>query len=100
MIDESGHFAGVAAKELKEETGLEIDISELKPLGSFFPSPGGSDEEVLTYVTHQTLSEEKIKEITSKIHGEEHEQISIVLKDFNLNEIAATLDAKLMCCAL
>lgn len=53
MIDESGHFSGVAAKELKEETGIDIDISELKEIGSMYPSPGGSDEELIMYVVNK-----------------------------------------------
>lgn len=56
MIDEEGHFVGVAAKELKEETGLLIEEKDLLKLGSFYPSPGGSDEEILTFVTKQYLS--------------------------------------------
>lgn len=40
MIDESGDFVGVAAKEIEEETGIKIKGEDLKPLGSFYPSPG------------------------------------------------------------
>lgn len=43
MVDESNHFAGVAAKELKEECGIEIDDSEMRLLGSVYTSPGGCD---------------------------------------------------------
>jgi 8-oxo-dGTP pyrophosphatase MutT (NUDIX family) len=43
MIDESGDFGGVAAKEIEEETSIKINKELLKPLGSYFPSPGGSD---------------------------------------------------------
>ena len=58
MLDGEGNFSGVAAKELREETGIEIaanellDLSELAyPAGSaaapfrgIFVTPGGSDE--------------------------------------------------------
>ena len=40
MIDESGDFVGVAAKEIQEETGIKITKEQLKPLGSYYPSPG------------------------------------------------------------
>ncbi len=43
MIDESGDFVGVAAKEIEEETGLRITKDKLFPLGSYFPSCGGCD---------------------------------------------------------
>ena len=43
MIDESGDFTGVAAKEIEEETGIKITKDRLHPLGSYFPSCGGSD---------------------------------------------------------
>ncbi len=43
MIDESGDFVGVAAAEIEEETSIKIKKEDLKPLGSYFPSPGGSD---------------------------------------------------------
>lgn len=49
MIDENGNFIGVAAKELQEETGIIVKEENLNFLGSFYSSPGGSDEEVLMY---------------------------------------------------
>lgn len=51
MVDESSNFAGVAAKELKEECGIEIHQDEMKYLQDIFISPGGSDEVIhLFYV--------------------------------------------------
>merc|ERR1719324_1061144 len=53
MLDGDGNFAGVAAKEMKEETGMElkqsdlIDMTELtygNEVPGMFPSCGGSDE--------------------------------------------------------
>ncbi|EWS72660.1 NUDIX hydrolase (macronuclear) [Tetrahymena thermophila SB210] len=100
MIDESGHFSGVAAKELKEETGIDIDIKDLVDLGGFYPSPGGCDEELLMFAVEKDLSEEKLKEITSKIHGEHDEQITIEIQEYNMKNVIQTKDAKLMCLAL
>ncbi|KAL4479675.1 hypothetical protein ABPG73_017896 [Tetrahymena malaccensis] len=100
MIDESGHFSGVAAKELKEETGIDIDIKDLVDLGGFYPSPGGCDEELLMFAVEKDLSDEKLKEITSKIHGEHDEQITIEIQEYNMKNVIQTKDAKLMCLAL
>jgi hypothetical protein len=36
MLDESGNFVGVAAKEMEEETGIKIEEKELIALGIFF----------------------------------------------------------------
>jgi hypothetical protein len=44
MIDESGDFMGVAAAEILEETSIKITKEQLIPLGSYYCSPGGSDE--------------------------------------------------------
>merc|ERR1719356_1724569 len=53
MLDGEGNFAGVAAKELKEETGLNIDESQLFDLTGaaygeeyqgMYPSVGATDE--------------------------------------------------------
>lgn len=69
MIDESGDFGGVAAKEIEEETSIKINKELLQPLGSYFPSPGGSDEELFLYYCHIKLSEEEMAAVQSKIHG-------------------------------
>lgn len=57
MIDESGDFVGVAAKEIEEETSIKITKDQLFPLGSFYPSCGGSDEEIFLYYCQVKLSE-------------------------------------------
>ena len=49
MLDESGDFIGTAAAEIKEETSIELSHDKLHSLGSMFPSPGGSDEEILMF---------------------------------------------------
>ena len=100
MIDESGNFIGVAAKELKEETSISIDEAELTSLGSIFPSPGGCDEEILLYFVKKQLSDEVISEITSHNHGEEHEWITVLLKNLTIKEVLQTKDVKLISAAL
>ena len=44
MLDDSGTFAGGAAKEIEEETGLKIAENELTDLTAL-AIPSGSDEE-------------------------------------------------------
>src|SRR5581483_10300211 len=53
MLDGSGNFVGVAAKELEEEIGLKVSEKDLVSLSEFaghkrgfFASPGGSEETI------------------------------------------------------
>lgn len=55
MLDESGDFVGTAAKEIEEETSIRLCKDRLLPLGSFYPSPGGCDEEILMFYCELTL---------------------------------------------
>jgi ADP-sugar diphosphatase len=59
MMDENGNFIGVAAKEIKEETGLDIVERDLIPLGGIYPSPGGCDEYIKLYAYECPISEEE-----------------------------------------
>jgi ADP-sugar diphosphatase len=69
MIDESGDFTGVAAAEIEEETSIKIRKEDLKPLGSYYPSVGGCDEEIFMYYCHIDISQEELQVIEGKIHG-------------------------------
>ena len=69
MVDESSNFAGVAAKELKEECGIEIHQDEMKYLQDIFISPGGSDEVIHLFYVEKQIPEAKLNELLSKIHG-------------------------------
>ena len=98
MIDESGDFVGVAAAEIEEETGIKIRKEDLKPLGSYTPSPGASDEELFLYYCEVKLGEEELKEVEGKIHGEEgsKERIRVRLVDYTPANILATRDSALI----
>jgi ADP-sugar diphosphatase len=97
MIDESGDFIGVAAKEIEEETGIKIKNEDLKLLGSFYPSPGGCDEQLFMYLCRIKRSEEELKAIMDKIHGDsEHERIRLRLVDYSPDIILKTKDSKLI----
>lgn len=80
MIDESGDFVGVAAAEIEEETSIKITKEQLKPLGNYYPSPGGSDEQIFLYYSHINLSAEELKVVEEKIHGKEGEKERIRVK--------------------
>jgi len=77
MIDDSGTFSGAAAKEIREETGLEIlkdQLIELTKLAlpstqdstgeklqqAVYPSPGGSDEFVPIFLHQNRVKREKL----------------------------------------
>lgn len=70
MMDNNSHtFVGTAAKELKEETGIEIMESELQSLGSVLPSPGGCDEEIELFYVEKKMSAEEIATFQGKYTG-------------------------------
>lgn len=69
MLDEDGDFISKAAKELEEETGISIKKEILKPMGSYFPSPGGCDEELYMFYCEITIENSKMEELEKKVHG-------------------------------
>ena len=99
MMDDSSNFAGVAMKEISEETGLKAPhVNELKLLGNIIPSAGGCDEEISLFFWKTSVSMEKKDEILSKIHGnsEENESIKILFipKEAALSYLLQTGDVK------
>ena len=63
MLDESGDFVGVAAAEIQEETSIKLTKEQLKVMGSFYPSPGGSDEEIHLFYCRVEMKAEELKVI-------------------------------------
>lgn len=102
MMDEKHHFSGVAARELKEETGILLKQDDLTYLGYFYPSPGACDERIICYsvVVEKTVKE--MKEMEEKMYGneKEHEEIHLMIVPFNMKNVIETRDAKAMTCAL
>jgi ADP-sugar diphosphatase len=89
MLDASSNFAGVAMKEITEETGLKPpNINELVPLfDPIIPSGGGCDECIQLYFWKTTVTEENLEKMKSSFYGvrEENESISlefIALEDY------------------
>ncbi len=75
---------GVAIKELKEETGLDISEDLLFPLseGPFYTSPGASDEGIYYYGCIIELDDPEYRSFEGRIRGDnsENEYIQITLK--------------------
>ncbi|KAI4170531.1 MAG: hypothetical protein LQ343_004908 [Gyalolechia ehrenbergii] len=84
MLDDSGSFAGGAAKEIVEETGLEIPASDLTnmtklgiPAGpsdsdehlqqAVYPSPGGCDEFIPIFLWQKRVPRGQLKEWQGKL---------------------------------
>jgi ADP-sugar diphosphatase len=96
MVDEAGKFAGTAAKEVKEELGLEITEDELKCLSelaaeeedesaeglptAMFPSPGGCDESIRIFLHERTVPRSQLDEWTGKLTGLREDGEKITLK--------------------
>lgn len=98
MLDDSGTFAGGAAKEIAEETGLEISASDLINMTELaipgassdsderlqqavYPSPGGSDEFIPIFLWQKRVPRSQLKEWQGKLTGlrEHGEKITLTL---------------------
>ena len=70
MMDAEGNIVSVVLKEVKEETGFDIKHkSELQPLGSYFASPGGSDEAIHLFAWTTAISQAVFEEKQKKMYG-------------------------------
>jgi len=107
MLDDSGTFSGAAAKEIEEETGLEIEASELTNLtelalsaspdgqgdneehlqAGIYPSPGGSDEFIPIFLWQKRIPREQLQEWTGKLTGKRDEGEKITLKLTRLEDL-------------
>lgn len=99
MLDNSGSFAGGAAKEIREETGLSIPQNELIDMtalavaneqkksssGQFlqnavYPSPGGSDEFIPIFLCRKRMPRREIQDMQGRLTGNRTEPEKITLK--------------------
>ena len=112
MIDDSGTFAGAAAKEISEETGLEIPDSELldmtklalpKPRdgdeelqAAVYPSCGGSDEFIPMFLWQKRIPRDQLEEWEGKLTGLRNHGEKITLQLAKLEDVwkVAGRDAK------
>jgi 8-oxo-dGTP pyrophosphatase MutT (NUDIX family) len=100
MMDAEGNIVSVVLKEVKEETGFDIKhASELQALGSYFASPGGSDEEIKLFAWTTAISETEFQKKQERVYGlaEENEEIKlsfVELQEFKTQFVYEIGDAK------
>lgn len=103
MLDDAGGFGGKAAKELKEETGLEIggdDLLDLTALAigdgeedgerlqkGVYPSAGGCDEFIPLFVARKTMRTKEIEKLEGKLTGLRDSGEKITLKVVKLKDL-------------
>ena len=98
MLDGNGNFAGGAAKEIEEETGLSVQQSELIDLTSLalqsvqepedaeklekavYPSAGGSDEFIPLFLCQKRMPRKEIEDLQGKLTGLRDHGEKITLK--------------------
>ncbi|KAJ2785132.1 hypothetical protein H4R18_000720 [Coemansia javaensis] len=75
MLDgdaDGGGFVGTAAREIREETGLEIaaaDLVDLTPAHGLYPSPGACDEAVRLFACEKRLAEPDLDALRGRLAG-------------------------------
>ena len=98
MLDDAGTFAGGAAKEIQEETGLEVPANELINMTEIalsratldneehlqqgvYSSPGGCDEFVPIFLWQKRIPREQMKEWQGRLTGlrDHDEKITLML---------------------
>lgn len=113
MLDDTGTFAGGAAKEIEEETGLAVPTNELIDMTELalssptsddeehlqkgvYPSPGGCDEFVPIFLWQKRIPREQMKEWQGKLTGlrDHGEKITLILCP--LEEVWRQRDAKIL----
>ncbi len=101
MLDGSGNFAGVAAKELKEELDIEISASDLTNLSELsgapdgmYLSPGACEETIRFFAFTRTVSRPELNAMQGKCTGALDEGEQITLKIIELDELLSLPDAK------
>ncbi|KAJ5495163.1 hypothetical protein N7539_000279 [Penicillium diatomitis] len=105
MLDDSGTFAGGAAKEIEEETGLKVKQDELvdmtalaaeisatssgdEPLQkAMYPSAGGSDEFIPIFLCEKRMPREEIEKLQGKLTGLREHGEKITLKVVPLEDL-------------
>jgi 8-oxo-dGTP pyrophosphatase MutT (NUDIX family) len=103
MMDDQNCFAGVAMKEIYEETGLIApNIHALIPLGEpIVPSAGGCDERIQLFFWEMKITSELADKMKVKIYGAKDENESIKLVFVPVDEYEAKLmemgDVKAIC---
>ncbi|KAM3687152.1 hypothetical protein ACB098_10G056700 [Castanea mollissima] len=78
LDDDKGDFVGTAAREVEEETGIQLNLEDMIDLTAFlepstgcrvFPSPGGCDEEISLFLYRGHVDKEIITQLQGKETG-------------------------------
>jgi ADP-sugar diphosphatase len=93
MLDNDGNFGGKAAEEVKEETGIQINVKDLLNLNEIvygsdnriYPSCGGCDEymKIFLYKTNMTVAEKDKLDNKNRGNGDEGEKIKVKFIPFH-----------------
>ncbi|KAI0172560.1 hypothetical protein GGR52DRAFT_572392 [Hypoxylon sp. FL1284] len=109
MVDDGGSFAGTAAREIREELGLEIPASQLRCLSDMavegwegqknddgadeklpaavYPSAGGCDEHVPIYLHERRVPRAQLGEWTGRLTGLRDHGEKITLKLVRMRDL-------------
>lgn len=78
LDDDQGDFVGTAAREVEEETGIQLNVADMIELTAFldpstgcriFPSPGGCDEDISVFLCKRSVSKDIIEQLQGKETG-------------------------------
>lgn len=105
MLDDSGTITGAAAREIKEETGVEIqetdlinmtrlaneqagtDIGQENLQDAVYPSPGGSDEFIPIFLSRKRMSRAEIEGLKDKLTSLRDRGEKITLRICRLDDL-------------
>lgn len=105
MLDDSGTFAGGAAKEIEEETGLKVNQDDLVDMTALalqedpmatsgeelqkgmYASAGGCDEFIPIFVNQQRVPRDQLEDWQGKLTGLRDEGEKITLKLVRLERL-------------
>jgi len=96
MLDGDGNFAGVAAKEMDEETGIKMGQDELVDMTEMvygdsvpgvFTTPGGSDEFIRYFLYREQVDRHRLAELQGKLTGAADENEQIILEVIPLADL-------------
>jgi len=86
MLDSESDAASVAAREVFEETGIAVDVSQLISVNKdpYYPSTGTSDEAMYMFYCELELSSDEIKSYHNQTQGlvSDHEYINTYVVPF------------------
>ena len=92
MMDSDGNIISVCLKEVREETGFDIShVDDLQSLGSYYASPGGSDEEIYLFAWKTVISAIDFEKKQKQIYGAAEENEEIKLSFVELEEFKRTI---------